>query len=67
MIDFLKTRKGLEYLLETSPSDMSVVDAINKAETDFNDAENEYQRQVEEQAGGWLQPITILKIHSVIR
>ena len=54
MMDFLKTRKGLEYLLETSPSDMSVVDAINKAETDFNDAENEYQRQVEEQAGGWL-------------
>lgn len=54
MKDFLKTRKGLEYLLETSPSDMSVVDAIKKAETDFNDAENEYQRQVEEQAGGWL-------------
>ncbi len=54
MKEFLKTKRGLEYLLETSPSDMPVVDAINKAETDFNDAENEYQRQVEEQAGGWL-------------
>ena len=25
-----KTKKGLEYLLETFPSDMSVIDAIKK-------------------------------------
>lgn len=54
MDEFLSTKRGLEFLLETSPSDMSVIDAIDKAKTDFNDAENEYQRQVEEQAGGWL-------------
>ena len=28
MEEFLKTKKGLEYLLETSPSYMLVVDAI---------------------------------------
>lgn len=56
MDEFLKTKKGLEYLLETSPSDMSVVDAINKAEMDFNDAENEYQKQVEE-----IHPVTIVE------
>lgn len=48
MNDFLKTRKGLEYLLETFPSDMSVSTAINKAEDDY------YRSQVEEQAAGWL-------------
>ena len=30
MEEFLKTKKGLEYLLETVPSDMSVRDAIKK-------------------------------------
>ena len=30
MEEFLKTKKGLEYLLETFPSDMSVIDAIKK-------------------------------------
>ena len=28
MEEFLKTKKGLEYLLETSPSDISLIDAI---------------------------------------
>ena len=28
MEEFLKTKKGLEYLLETFPSSMSVLDAI---------------------------------------
>ena len=54
MESFLGTREGLKYLLETSPSDMSVVDAIAKAKRDFEDANNEYQRQVEEGKGGWL-------------
>lgn len=40
MGDFLKTRKGLEYLLETSPSDMAVVDAIAKYEQDLKDSEH---------------------------
>ena len=30
MEEFLKTKKGLEYLLETFPSDMSLIDAIKK-------------------------------------
>ena len=30
MEEFLKTKKGLEYLLETFPSDMSMIDAIKK-------------------------------------
>lgn len=46
--DFLKTKKGLEYLLETSPSDMLVITAINKAVTDFEYAENNYQKQLED-------------------
>jgi hypothetical protein len=54
MDKFLQTKKGLEYLLETSPSDMPVVDAIAKARQDFEDANNEYQRQIEEEKGGWL-------------
>jgi hypothetical protein len=48
MNNFLKTKRGLEYLLETSPSDMPIETAINKAEDDY------YRSQVEEQAGGWL-------------
>ena len=39
MENFLKTRKGLEYLLRTSSSDMSVIDAIDKAEANFNKQE----------------------------
>ena len=31
MEEFLKTKKGLKYLLETFPSDMLVVDAIKKS------------------------------------
>ena len=54
MESFLSTREGLKYLLETSPSDMPVVDAIAKAKQDFEDANNEYQRQIEEEKGGWL-------------
>ena len=48
MEDFLKTKRGLEYLLETSPSDMSVSKAIEKATDDY------YRSQVEEQEAGWL-------------
>jgi hypothetical protein len=48
MNDFLKTKKGLEYLLETSPSNMSVSTAIEKATDDY------YRSQVEEQEAGWL-------------
>jgi hypothetical protein len=48
MDKFLQTKKGLEYLLETSPSDMSVDTAVNKAVDDY------YRSQVEEQAAGWL-------------
>ena len=32
--DFLKTKKGLEYLLKTFPPTMSVVDAINKVKNE---------------------------------
>ena len=30
----MQTKKGLEYLLRTFPSDMPVIDAINKAKAD---------------------------------
>jgi hypothetical protein len=36
MDKFLGTKKGLEYLLETFPSDMFVIDAINEAEIKLN-------------------------------
>lgn len=48
MEDFLKTKRGLEYLLETSPSDMPISTAIEKAVDDYNRA------QIEEQEAGWL-------------
>lgn len=48
MEDFLKTKEGLAYLIETSPSDMPVITAIEKAVDDYNRA------QVEEQEAGWL-------------
>lgn len=48
MNEFLKTKRGLEYLLETSPSDMPVDTAINKAVDDY------CRSEVEEQAAGWL-------------
>ena len=48
MENFLKTKEGLEYLLETSPSDMPVSTAIEKATDDY------YRSQVEEQEAGWL-------------
>ena len=52
MDKFLKTKKGLEYLLETSPSDMSVIDAISKAKQDYQDAENDYlMHQAEDMYG----------------
>ena len=56
MENFLKTKRGLEYLLETSPSDMHVEDAIAKAKQDYQDAENEeLMRQAEDMYGaGWL-------------
>ena len=48
MQNFLKTKRGLEYLLETSPSDMPVSTAIQKAEDDY------YISLVEEQEAGYL-------------
>jgi len=48
MNEFLKTKRGLEYLLETSPSVMGVIPAIEKATDDY------YRSQVEEQEAGWL-------------
>jgi hypothetical protein len=51
MDKFLQTKKGLEYLLETSPRDMSVIDAISKAKRDYEDAENEAARQAEDMSG----------------
>lgn len=48
MNEFLKTKRGLEYLLETSPSDMPVSTAIQKAEDDY------YTSLVEEQEAGYL-------------
>ena len=56
MDKFLKTHKGLEYLLETSPSDMRAEDAVAKAKQDYQDAENDYlEQQAENMYGaGWL-------------
>jgi len=56
MNEFLKTKRGLEYLLETSPPDMRVEDAVAKAKQDYQDAENdELMRQAEDMYGaGWL-------------
>jgi hypothetical protein len=56
MENFLKTKRGLEYLLETSPSDMRAEDAVAKAKQDYQDAENdELMRQAEDMYGaGWL-------------
>ncbi len=56
MENFLKTKRGLEYLLETSPSDMRIEDAVAKAKQDYQDAENdELMRQAEDMYGaGWL-------------
>ena len=51
MDKFLQTKKGLEYLLETSPSDMPVDIAISKAKRDYEDAENEAARQAEDMFG----------------
>lgn len=52
MDEFLKTKGGLEYLLETSPSDMRAEDAVQKAKDDYQDAENdELMRQAEDGAG----------------
>lgn len=48
MNEFLKTKRGLEYLLETSPPDMGVIPAIEKAEDDY------YRSLAEEQEAGWL-------------
>lgn len=44
MENFLKTHRGLEYLLETSPQDMCIIDAIQKAEDDY------YRSKAEEEA-----------------
>lgn len=56
MDKFLKTKRGLEYLLETSPSNMGVITAIKKAKNDYCDAENdELMRHAEDMYGtGWL-------------
>lgn len=52
MNNFLKTKRGLEYLLETSPSDMPVNTAVNKAKQDYRDAENDYlMHQAEDMYG----------------
>ena len=52
MDKFLQTKKGLEYLLETSPSDMKVEDAVQKAKDDYRDAENDYlMHQAEDMYG----------------
>ena len=52
MENFLKTREGLAYLCETSPSDMPVDAAIDKAKLDYQDAENDYlMRQAEDMYG----------------
>jgi hypothetical protein len=48
MENFLKTKRGLEYLLETSPSDMPVDRAVSKAVDDY------YRSEAEEQEAGWL-------------
>jgi len=56
MDKFLQTKRGLEYLLETSPPDMRAEDAVAKAKQDYQDAENdELIRQAEDMYGaGWL-------------
>ena len=56
MENFLKTKRGLEYLLETSPSNRRIEDAVAKAKQDYQDAENEeLMRQAEDMYGaGWL-------------
>lgn len=38
--EFLKTKKGLEYLLETFPSNMSVLDVISKYYEDYQTSSN---------------------------
>ena len=38
--EFLKTKKGLEYLLKTFPSSMSVLDAISKYYEDYQTSSN---------------------------
>lgn len=48
MNNFLKTKEGLEYLLRTSPHDMPVDTAVNKAVDDY------YRSEAEEQEAGWL-------------
>jgi hypothetical protein len=48
MNNFLKTKRGLRYLLETSPSDMPVDRAVSKAVDDY------YRSEAEEQEAGWL-------------
>lgn len=40
MEEFLKTKKGLEYLLETFPSNILVVDAISKYYEDYQTSSN---------------------------
>lgn len=47
MENFLKTKKGLEYLLETFPPEMSPVDAISKATDDYNRSLAEEQERIE--------------------
>ena len=56
MENFLKTHRGLEYLLETSPSDMRAEDAVTKAKQDYQDAEHDYlESKAEDMYGaGWL-------------
>ena len=51
MDKFLQTKRGLEYLLETSPPDMRAEDAVTKAKRDYEDAENEAARQAEDMFG----------------
>jgi hypothetical protein len=56
MNEFLKTKRGLEYLLETSPPDMRTEDAVAKAKQNYQDAENDYlMHHAEDMYGvGWL-------------
>lgn len=52
MNSFLNTKRGLEYLLETSPPNMPIQTAIRKAVDDYRDAENdELMRQAEDMYG----------------
>jgi len=41
MEEFLKTKRGLEYLLETSSPSMPIQTAIKKAVNDYLDTEND--------------------------